>query len=344
MQGGDLSATVKRMAAEAGFDDCRIAPARVAEHSQIFLDWLAEGKNGDMTWLAKDPARRCNPALVVPGARSVIMLATNYWQGPERPEPDDAYRIARYAWNDDYHDLIESRMARLAGWLEALGGRQRCLVDHGPLLERDHASTSGLGWNGKSTMQIHQRLGTWFFLSAIVTTLHLPADAPARDRCGTCVRCIEACPTRAITAARSLDARRCISYLTIEQKGAIPLEFRRALGNRVYGCDDCLDACPWNRFAAASRDAAFQARKSLFSMRLRDFLEMDNAAFRKLFDGSPILRIRRPAFLRNVSVALGNTGSLEDMPALEKAAADPHPLIAEHAAWAIAEIRGRAAM
>jgi epoxyqueuosine reductase len=193
------------------------------------------------------------------------------------------------------------------------------------------ASEAGLGWGGKSTMQIHRHLGTWFFLADILTTLELPADTPAKDMCGKCTRCIDACPTQAITAPRRMDARRCISYLTIESKGSIPLEFRRAIGDRIYGCDACLDACPWNRHAQESREAAFQARETVFSKSLRDFLSLTDDDFRALFAKSPIKRIKRPAFLRNVCVALGNTGTPDDLPALETAAVDPHPLVAEHA-------------
>jgi epoxyqueuosine reductase len=337
----DPKSLIRQLALDLGFADCRIAPAFPAAHRDVFEQWIADGKHGDMTWLARNPERRTDPRNVVPGARSLIVLATSYWQGPHRPERDGAYRIARYAWNDDYHDLIEKRLWQLDALLTRLGGTQRHYVDTGPVLERDFASEAGLGWNGKSTMQIHRRLGTWFFLAEIITTLDLDPDPPSRDHCGSCTRCITACPTQAITAPRRMDARRCLSYLTIESKGPIPPEFRRALGGRIYGCDDCLDACPWNRFAQTSRESAFQARASIFQHRLRDFLALDDSAFRSLFAKSPIKRIKRPAFLRNVCVALGNTGSPEDLPALHTAAADPHPLIAEHALWAIAEIHSR---
>lgn len=336
-------AQVKQWATEAGFDDCRFAKAGTASHAQEFLDWIEHGKHGEMAWLERNPHRRCDPREVLPGCRTVICLALNYFPG-DKPFPENHpgdYRIARYAWNNDYHDLIEKKLKELDQKLQTLGGMQKFYVDTGPVLERDFASDAGLGWNGKSTMQIHRRLGTWFFLADILTTLDLTPDAPIRDHCGSCTRCMTACPTQAITAPRQLDARRCVSYLTIEHKGPIPSEFRRAIGNRIYGCDDCLQACPWNRFASNSREASFHARESTFAMRLRDFLSLTDESFRALFAKSPIKRIKRPAFLRNVCVALGNTGTTDDLPALRQAAQDPHPLISEHALWAINEIESR---
>ncbi|MCX6850913.1 MAG: tRNA epoxyqueuosine(34) reductase QueG [Verrucomicrobia bacterium] len=387
----ELKSALIAQARALGFDDCRIAPAQPAAHRALFEQWLAEGKHGDMAWLARNPERRTDPTLVLPGAKSVIVLALNYYQGgtpyPQEPSSTDTpsssssssfsysssihplrhppaplasqpssersessearrakdgpYRIARYAWNNDYHDLIEAKLRTLAAFLTAHGGTQRPYVDTGPVLERDFASESGLGWGGKSTMQIHRHLGTWFFLADILTTLELPPDTPATDHCGKCTRCITACPTQAITAPRRMDARRCISYLTIESKGPIPLEFRHAIGDRIYGCDTCLDACPWNRHAQASHEATFQARASIFQHTLRDFLTLTDDTFRALFAKSPIKRIKRHAFLRNVCVALGNTGTPADLPALQLAAQDEHPLISEHAHWAIAEIQAR---
>ncbi len=335
--------TVKAWAAELGFDDCRIAPAKIATHADDFHEWLADGRNGDMAWLERNPARRADPREVLPGCKSVITLAINYYTG-ESPFPENHpadYRIARYSWNNDYHDLVEKRLAEFDAKLKELGGTQRYYVDTGPVLERDFATDAGLGWSGKSTVQIHRHLGTWFFLAELLTTLDLAPDKPFGDHCGKCTRCITACPTQAITAPHKLDARRCISYLTIENKGSIPLEFRRAIGDRIYGCDDCLDACPWNRFAKESREISFQARPEIFSHTLRDFLSMDVEDFRRVFAKSPIKRIKRPRFLRNVCVALGNTGTHEDIPALKQAAADLDPLISEHAEWAIQEIHAR---
>ncbi len=209
------------------------------------------------------------------------------------------------------------KLEQLSAFLAERGGAQKCYVDTGPILERDYAAEAGIGWHGKSTMLVDPKLGTWFFLAEILTTLDLPPDAPQPARCGTCTRCITACPTGAITDAHRLDARRCISYLTIELKGSIPLELRPLIGDRIYGCDDCLDACPWNRFAAVSREAAFAARPAN-SMPLRDYLSLDDIQFRALFRGSPIKRIKRRGFLRNVCVALGNTGDAADLPALQR--------------------------
>lgn len=333
-----LADTIKAWASDLGFDDCRIARAGGATHAADFREWIANGHHGEMGWLERGIERRCDPTEVLAGAKSVVCLALNYFPGKA---PETGFRIARYAWNDDYHDLIESRLRELAGRMEGLGGCHRPYVDTGPVLERDFASDAGLGWNGKSTMQIHRRLGTWFFLAEILTTLDLAPDPSMSGHCGSCTRCLVACPTEAITSPHRVDARRCISYLTIENKGPIPEEFRIAVGDRIYGCDDCLDACPWNRFAVESRETAFFARKSVFDMRLRDFLALDDDGFRALFARSPIKRIKRRGFLRNVCVALGNTGTPEDLPDLRRAAADSDTLVSEHATWAIGRILAR---
>jgi len=329
-------------AGSLGFDLCRVARADAPPHAQEFRAWLADGRAGEMTWLERNADRRTDPQLVLAGAQSIVVLAMSYWVEGRAPL-DSAARgtIARYAWGDDYHDLVAGKLQQIDAWLRAHGGVQKCYVDTGPVLERDLAAVAGAGWHGKSTMLVHPRLGTWFFLAEVLTTLALPPDAPMPDHCGKCVRCISACPTGAITAPRQLDARRCLSYLTIENKGPIPDEFRALLGDRIYGCDDCLDACPWNRFATASRETAFAAREFVYGWALRDFLRLDDAGFRNLFRGSPIKRIKRRGFLRNVCVALGNVGTADDLPALREAAVDPEPLIAEHASWALGQIETR---
>ena len=359
MNPAELKTALIHEAHTHGFDVCRVASAEKPPHAGEFREWLGEEKHGDMAWLARNADRRTDPNLVLPGARSILMLGMNYWQRDpnQKSEPSEARQpgaqagqirnqklgtIARYAWGDDYHDIIEPRLWQLDAWLQKHGGTQRQYVDTGPLLERDFAALAGLGWQGKSTMLIHPKLGTWLFLAGILTTLDLPPDEPMHDHCGKCTRCITACPTGAITAPQKLDARLCISYLTIENKGPIPEPLRPLIGDRIYGCDDCLDACPWNRFAQESRETRFAAREFV-TMPLRDFLALDDAAFRTLFRGSPIKRIKRARFLRNVCVALGNTGTAEDLPALENAAHDPDPLVAEHAEWAVKRIQSRAA-
>ena len=334
-----IKANISRIARELGFDDCRVSRAREATHAEQYKLWVKDGCAGDMAWMEKNIERRVNPTEVVSGACSVISLALNYFPGEENADVD--YRIARYAWNEDYHDIIDAKLKDMNSALEDMGGLQRFYTDTGPVLERDFATDSGLGWGGKSCVQIHKEMGTWFFLAELITTLDLPPDQPFGDHCGKCTCCIDACPTGAITEPRRVDARRCISYLTIENHGAIPLEFRKQIGDRIYGCDTCLDVCPWNRFAKVSRETKFHARQSVFQHQLRDFLKLDDEGFRNLFAKSPIKRIKRNRFLRNVCVALGNVGTDEDLPALELAMQEGDDLVAEHAEWAVGEIRER---
>ena len=345
MKSEELKKKLIAYARKLGFDSCRVAACAAPKHTSEFRTWLREGAAGEMSYMEHGEEKRCDPQIVLPGARSIVVLALNYWQGGAgHRAAATAGRVARYAWGEDYHDVISRKLDKIDNFLRRFGGRQKSYVDTGPILERDHAAQAGIGWHGKSTMLIDTRLGTWFFLGEILTTLELPPDPPQRDRCGTCERCIQACPTGAITAPHRLDARRCISYLTIELKGSIPVELRPLIGNRIFGCDDCLDACPWNRFAQASRETAFSARRATTGMLLRDYLELNDVEFRALFRNSPIKRIKRRGFLRNVCVALGNVGSLADLSALRRAASDPDELIAEHAAWAIERIQQRCDM
>jgi epoxyqueuosine reductase len=340
----DLKAQLVSYARQIGFDSCRIAACDAPAHVTEFREWLRQGAHGEMSYMQRGEEKRCDPQKVLPGAMSILVLALNYFQGNavhRAAATAKTGRIARYAWGDDYHDVIAAKLDKIDQFLGGFGGRQKCYVDTGPILERDHAAEAGIGWHGKNTMLIDERLGTWFFLAEILTTLELPADQPVQDRCGTCERCIKACPTGAITTPHRLDARRCISYLTIELKGSIPLELRPLIGDRIFGCDDCLDVCPWNRFAQISHETAFSARESTAGMSLREYLELTDAEFRQLFKNSPIKRIKRRGFLRNVCVALGNAGEMSDLPALNRAAADPEPLIAEHAGWAIEQIAAR---
>ena len=340
----ELKARLVSFAREVGFDSCRVAACNSPEHANDFREWLRHDAHGEMKYMQRGEEKRCDPDRILPGAQSIVVFALNYFQG-EAAHSTDATgsmgRIARYAWGDDYHELIAAKLEEIDGFLRNFGGEQKCYVDTGPILERDHAAQAGIGWHGKSTMLIDERLGTWFFLAEILTSLELPPDERVTERCGKCDRCITACPTRAITAPHRLDARRCISYLTIELKTAIPVELRPLMGNRIFGCDDCLDACPWNRFAQESRESAFSARRSTTGMLLREYLDLTDAEFRALFKTSSIKRIKRRGFLRNVCVALGNVGDPSDLPALERAASGSEPLIAEHATWAIQRIRDR---
>jgi epoxyqueuosine reductase len=331
---------LRALAREEGFALCGFARGGRAPHAEALEAWLQDGRQASMEWMQRTAEERGNPERVLPGVRTVVVLATNYFHD-DLPSTMQPGRIARYAWSNDYHEIIRPRLEKLAESMAESGGTQRCFVDSGPVLERDWAAACGVSWPGKSTMGIHPELGTWFFLSVILTTLEFAPDAPLPDRCGRCTRCIDACPTQAITAPYQLDARRCISFLTIENKGPIPEEFREAMGDRIFGCDDCLDACPWNRFAQASHDAALQPREDVLTKPLREFLTLDDAAFKALFRGSPILRAKRRGFLRNVCVALGNTGTRDDLPALQTAAADAEALVREHAVWAIDRIAAR---
>lgn len=337
----ELKKELIAFAHELGFDSCRVAPCAFPPHITEFRNWLEEGAAGEMRYMERGEERRCDPQKILPGAQSIIVVALNYYFQSDAircsRQTAATGKVARYAWGDDYHDVMAAKLGKIDDFLGEFDGRQKCYVDTGPILERDHAAQAGIGWHGKSTMLIDPRLGTWFFLGEILTTLDLPPDDPQPDRCGRCDRCIKACPTGAITAPHKLDARRCISYLTIELKGAIPLELRPLIGDRIFGCDDCLDACPWNRFAKISNETAFAARSTM-NMALRDYLELDDVEFRNLFRNSPIRRIKRRGFLRNVCVALGNVGGESDLPALSGAASDPEPLISEHAVWAIEQI------
>ena len=338
----ELKSKVVAFAREVGFDSCRVAACSSPPHANEFRTWLEEGAHGEMHYMKRGAEKRSDPQRVLPGAKSIIVLALNYWQGKfQQSQIAAAGRIARYAWGNDYHDVIGAKLEKIDNYLHAFGGEQKSYVDTGPILERDHAAAAGVGWHGKSTMLVDPKLGTYFFLAEILTTLELAPDTPQRDRCGTCKRCITACPTGAITAPRRLDARRCISYLTIELKTSIPVELRQLIGDRIFGCDDCLDACPWNKFAEVSRETAFAARRSTIGMALRDYLDLNDEQFQEMFRHSPIERIKRRGFLRNVCVALGNVGDESDLSALDRARHDAEPLIAEHAQWAVNRIRKR---
>jgi epoxyqueuosine reductase len=329
---------IRQCALELGFDDCRFTSADAPESAKLFQNWLAEKKHGEMDYLERNAPKRTDPQKVLSGAKRIIALAASY-----EIENQKFGSVARYARFDDYHDVLGERLKLLTEFVNQLGDETRSLwyVDTGPLLERDFAQRAGIGFVGKHTNLISRKLGNWIFLCEIVTTLELEPDAPEKNHCGKCSRCISACPTNAITAPFQLDARKCISYLTIELKGSIPIEFRRAIGNRIYGCDDCLAVCPWNKFAREGRLMKAHARSELAEPDLIELLLLDEKQFKSRFTGSPILRTKRRGLLRNVCVALGNTGDETALPALKKSSQDSEPLIAEHARWAISEIESR---
>lgn len=336
---------IRHRARELGFDACRVTTAAPPASAPRFRAWLAQGCHGEMAWLERNADRRIDPQRVLPGARSILCLAAGYG-GPPPAEPLAAGHglIARYARHQDYHEVLAGPLAELAAFLDELGGagtRSLWYTDTGPLLERDLAERAGIGFVGKHTNLISRQFGNWVLLAEIITTLELPPDPPERNRCGSCVRCLKACPTQAIPAPFQLDARRCISYLTIELKGPIPLELRPAIGTRIFGCDDCLAACPWNRFAAAGNLMRRHCRTHLTAADLLELLALDDAGFKRRFAGTPLLRCKRRGLLRNVCVALGNVGGPSALAALERAARDPEPLISEHARWAIGRILER---
>ena len=329
-----------------GFDACRVAAAAApAQAGERLAEWLAEGAHGDMTWMAETVQRRVDPRALMAEARSVVMLGLNY--GPrgdalaalERP---DAGAISVYARHRDYHDVLKGKLKLLAAFLVAQARPERAdvkvFVDTAPLMEKPLAAAAGLGWQGKHTNLVSREFGSWLFLGAILTNLDLPPDSPETDHCGQCRACLDACPTQAFPAPYRLDARRCISYLTIEHEGPIPRELRSAMGNRIYGCDDCLAVCPWNKFASVGREAKLAARADLEAPPLAELARLDDASFRALFAGGPIKRVGRERFVRNVMIAVGNSND----PTLADAAVDrledEAPLVRGAAIWAVARL------
>jgi epoxyqueuosine reductase len=340
----DLKTALIREARALGFDTLGItAPDAIAgarERLQAFLD---HGAHGEMEWLADNPPRRADPRVLWSEVRSVIMLGVNY--GPdENPlailQQRDRGAISVYAKGDDYHDLVKKRLKTLARWLlaEAGQGDVKVFVDTAAVMEKPLAGAAGLGWQGKHTNLVSREFGSWLFLGAIMTTLDLPHDAPEVDHCGSCRACLDSCPTEAFVAPYKLDARRCISYLTIEHKGPIPHELRKAIGNRIYGCDDCLAACPWNKFAQAGNEIKLAARDELRAPNLADLLKLDDASFRALFTKSPVKRIHRDRFIRNALIAAGNSGDVTLTGDAMRLLDDPDAVVRGAAVWALAQL------
>ena len=337
---------IGRLKAEAlrlGFADIGITTAdAIPEAGARLKAWLADGCHGDMIWMPERADERASPKGLWPDVKSVIMLGTSY------APPLDPLRLAGqgdtgvisvYAWNRDYHDLIKKRLKTLARWLVAeAGGELKVFVDTAPVMEKPLAAASGLGWQGKHTNLVSRQHGSWLFLGAIYTTLDLVADAPHPDRCGSCTRCQTACPTQAFPSPYRLDARRCLAYLTIEHKGPIPEELRQPMANRIYGCDDCLSVCPWNRFAKATEEPAFLPRAELTAPKLAELLSLDDAAFRALFSGSAVKRIGVARFIRNCLYAAGNSGEGALIPAVQAHLGSEDLVVADAARWAMARL------
>ncbi len=343
-----MKAEIKCFASSIGFD--AVGVARPAPTTwERYRDWVSRGYHGEMGYLEtrslarRDLSRFANP----PG--SVIVFAKQYfpleYSPVDRDGPFDGF-VSQYAWGDDYHDIVADGLKKICEFIhQRTDGRERArwLVDTAPILERDFAAQAGIGWFGKHTHILSRTLGNWFFLGEIVTTLQLEPDAPVSSRCGTCTRCLDVCPTGAFAAPYVLDARRCISYLTIEHKGPIPRELRPKLGRRIYGCDECLSVCPWNRFTTPIKDTRLQPRQEWMTLDLIELMGLTDDEFRQRFKGSPIKRIKRRGLLRNAAVALGNTKDPRAVSALIKSLGDGEPLIRSHAAWALGAIRGEEA-
>ena len=341
----EAPSAIRAKAADLGFDVCGFASARAPWAAGDRLEAFVEaGRHGEMAWISDTLGRRAHPTGMWPQARSAVMLGVNYGPGTDPLEalkdPNHA-AISVYAQGDDYHDLIKGRLKQLASWMASQFGEDlKVFVDTAPLMEKPLAQRAGLGWQGKHTNLVSREFGSWLFLGAILTTADLTEDEPSTDHCGQCQACLDICPTKAFPAPYQLDARRCISYLTIELKGPIPAALRPALGNRIYGCDDCLAVCPWNKFAKTSQEIRLQSRPALAEAKLEDLVGLSDPEFRSLFAKNPIKRIGRDRFLRNVLYALGNTQDPRHGPALEVHLDDPSPLVRGAAVWALSRCMG----
>jgi epoxyqueuosine reductase len=342
-----LKAALAEAAAAHGFDVVGVTRSDSIPVALARLQrFLAEGAHGDMTWMETTAARRGDPRALWPDVRSVIMLGMNY--GPDGDplailQRRDRGAISVYAQGADYHDIIKPRLKALARWLVAqAGGDVKVFVDTAAVMEKPLAEQAGLGWQGKHTNMVSRQFGSWLFLGAIFTTLDLPPDAREPDHCGSCRACLDVCPTAAFPEPYRLDARRCISYLTIEHQGPIPLELRPQMGNRIYGCDDCLAVCPWNKYAQAGREAKLSARKDLRTPKLAELARLDDAGFRALFTKSPVKRLGRDRFVRNVLIAIGNSGDDASLAAeAERLLDDASPLVRGAAVWALGRLDHR---
>jgi Uncharacterized Fe-S protein len=337
----DPKDSIRRKARELGFDAVGFAPADGDWRADLDA-WLAEGRHGEMAWMAERREQRAAPQGLWSEVRTVIVLGTNYGSALDPLGlAGHAERgiVSTYARNRDYHDLVKKRLKALARWMAGtLGGGLKVFVDTAPVMEKPLAGQSGIGWRGRHTNLVSREFGSWLFLSEIYTTLDLPPDPPERDHCGRCRACQDSCPTGAIEGFGRIEPRRCISYLTIEHKGPIPEDLRPPMGNRIYGCDDCLAVCPWNKFATPTREPDLMPRVELTAPRLADLAALDDAAFREIFAGSPIKRIGRDRLVRNVLVAIGNSGDPALAPAAGALLDDPDAVVRDAAAWALARL------
>jgi epoxyqueuosine reductase len=345
-RGEELKEAIRAEAKRLGFVACGFARAdAIGDAAADLMRWIGEGRHGTMEWIETRAHHRVGPTALWPDARSVIALGMSY--APENDplalaDEGSLGRISVYAQGRDYHDTVKKALKALARWLVAeAGGELKVFVDTAPVMEKPLSAAAGIGWQGKHTNLVSREHGSWLFLGIIFTSLDIDPDEPTRDMCGSCTRCLDICPTQAFDGARRIDARKCISYLTIEHSGAIPHEFRKAIGNRIYGCDDCLAVCPWNSFAeAAAANRAFVPREELKAPRLDDLLALDDAAFRAMFSGSPIKRIGVKRMVRNCLIAAGNSGDAALIPAVQRHVADDDPVISEAAGWAVAQLQG----
>jgi epoxyqueuosine reductase len=339
-----LTQAIKEEAHRLGFELVGISPVSDPPHEQSFADWLQAGYSGEMAYLTRTEQARRHPDTWLPWARSVVSVAMNYYTPfPREADHTAASRgwVSRYAWGDDYHAMMESRLDSLLGWIRhtiGQGIQGKAYVDAGPVLEKGFAGRAGIGWIGKNTLFISPKHGSYFFLGELFLSLDLPADQPIKNRCGSCDLCLKACPTDAFVGPYRLDARRCISYLTVELKGSIPTSIRPLIGDHIFGCDICQEVCPYNINIKTSTEPAFQPREGLYAPELIPLLALDDEQFRSRFKGSPVKRSKRRGLMRNVAVALGNAGSAESVPDLITLLADPEPLIRGHAAWALGRI------
>jgi epoxyqueuosine reductase len=337
-----LTGRIRAEARRLGFFKMGAVAAGQLPWRERFEDWLAQGMQGTMTYLERQAPKRKDPSLVLGEVRSVLILAMNYYSDTANGEDPLKGRISRYAWGDDYHSVLADRLQALMNFIvhEDRGARGLFYADTGPVMEKVWGAHSALGWMGKHTNLITREQGSWFFIGVVLLNRELDYDAAAHDRCGTCRRCLQSCPTGAIVAPYKVDARLCISYLTIELRGAIPRELRPAIGNRIFGCDDCQEVCPWNRFAFSSTEQAFRPRTASHMPELTSLVTITEAEFNARFHGSPVRRARRDGFVRNVAIALGNSRAAEAVPALMMAAHDRSPIVRDHAAWALGRIPG----